>query len=48
MAEYKANEHNTSQIQRHLSVHFNITVTKSLVHSEVLEEIENFVDKSLI
>ena len=48
MVASKTNEHNKNQIQRHLTVHISISFTKGLVHSEVLEEIEKLVDKSLI
>ena len=48
MAASKTNDHNKSQIQRHLSVHFSTSFTKGIVHSEVLEEIEKLVYKSLI
>jgi hypothetical protein len=47
MVAYKTNEHNKSQIQRHLSVHIT-SFMKGLVHSEVLEEIERLVYKGLI
>ena len=48
MAASKTNDHNKSQIQRHLSVHFSTSFTKGIAHSEVLEEIEKLVEKNLI
>jgi len=48
MAASKTNDHNKSQIQRHLSVHFSTSFTKSIAHTEVLEEIEKLVEKKLI
>ena len=44
----KTNDHNKSQIQRHLSVHFSTSFTKGIAHTEVLEEIEKLVEKHLI
>jgi hypothetical protein len=48
MAASKTNDHNKSQIQRHLSVHFSTSFTKGIAHTEVLEEIEKPVEKKLI
>ena len=48
MAASKTNDHNKSQIQRHLSVHFSTSFTKGIAHSEVLEEIEKLVENFLI
>jgi hypothetical protein len=48
MAASKTNDHNKSQIQRHLSVHFSTSFTKGIAHSEVLEEIEKLVEKNFI
>ena len=48
MVASKTNDHNKSQIQRHLSVHFSTSFTKGIVHSEALGEIEKLADKSLI
>jgi hypothetical protein len=47
MAASKTNDHNKSQIQRHLSVHFSTSFTKGIAHTEVLEEIEKLVEKNL-
>jgi len=48
MVTSKTNEHNKNQMQRHFSVHISTSFTKGLVHIEVLEEIEELVDKGLI
>ena len=48
LAASKTNDHNKSQIQRHLSVHFSTSFTKDIAHTEVLEEIEKLVEKKLI
>jgi hypothetical protein len=48
MASSKTNDHNKSQIQRQLSVHFSTSFTKGIAHSEVLEEIEKLADKNVI
>jgi len=48
MPAFKAKEHNENQIPWHLSVHISTSFTKGLVHSEVLEEIEKLVDKSVM
>jgi hypothetical protein len=47
-ATSKTNDHNKSQIQRHLSVYVSTSFTKGIAHTEVLEEIEKLVEKNLI